>query len=486
MSVSEIDVFKLTEELTKLPQETSWLEFKHNNSDPKMIGEDISALANAAVLAERDCAYMIWGVANETHDIEGTDVDLRRQKVGNEELENWLRHQLSNNADFEMLSGEKKGIHIQMLRIRAAVLRPIAFENMPFVRIGSYTKKLHDYPEVQARLWDRLRNINFENQASLTDLDMVTAVHMLDASLLFSEAKVPEPTTVGEYARLFCDEKLLRRQDDGRYSVTNLGALLFARKISDFPRVSRKAVRIIQYRGANRMEMVREIDGKKGYAAGFENMIQFILAITPADEPIMGGLRKPTSAFPEIAIRELVANALIHQDLTITGAGPLIEVFSDRIEIGNPGKCLVAIERIVDCSPKSRNEDMAAIMRRMHICEEAGGGWDKAVMGCEEKHLPAPKMMTYEDSVRVTLSAKSDFSKMTSAEKLWACYLHACVLYVENQFLTNTSLRNRFGLGEESSASVSRLIKDAIDEKFIKVFDPETAKRYMKYVPFWA
>ena len=140
----------------------------------------------------------------------------------------------------------------------------------------------------------------------------------------------------------------------------------------------------------------------------------------------------------------------------------------------------------MDCSPKSRNEDMAAIMRRMHICEEAGGGWDKAVMGCEEKHLPAPKMMTYEDSVRVTLSAKSDFSKMTSAEKLWACYLHACVLYVENQFLTNTSLRNRFGLGEESSASVSRLIKDAITEKFIKVFDPETAKRYMKYVPFWA
>lgn len=193
MSVSEIDVFKLTEELTKLPQETSWLEFKHNNSDPKMIGEDISALANAAVLAERDCAYMIWGVANETHNIEGTDVDLRRQKVGNEELENWLRHQLSNNADFEMLSGEKKGIRIQMLCIRAAVLRPIAFENMPFVRIGSYTKKLHDYPEVQARLWDRLRNINFENQASLTDLDMVTAVHMLDASLLFSEANLRIP-----------------------------------------------------------------------------------------------------------------------------------------------------------------------------------------------------------------------------------------------------------------------------------------------------
>lgn len=486
MSAENIDVVKLVVELARMPRETAWLEFKLNKDDPDMIGTDISALANAAVLAERDYAYMVWGVEDGTHNILGTTVDLAAQKVGNEELENWLRHQLSNNADFEILSDESDGVRIQVLRISAAVLRPVAFENVPYIRIGSYTKKLHDYQEVQSRLWDRLRNVNFECQASITDLEMVTAVQMLDAGVLFAETKTPEPTSVEGFAKLFCDEKILRRQDDGRYSVTNLGAALFAKRISDFPRIARKAVRVIQYRGINRLEMVREIDVGTGYAAGFENLIQFILALTPAEEPIIGGMRKPRSAYPEITIRELVANALIHQDFTITGAGPLIEIFDDRIEISNPGKCLVEAERIIDCSPKSRNEDIAALMRRMHICEEAGGGWDKAVLGCEGMHLAAPRLMLYDESVRVTISLKSDFAKMNIAERLWACYLHACVLFVEDRYLTNATLRDRFGLKEESSASISRLIKDALEKKMIKPFDPNTARRYMKYVPMWA
>ena len=480
------DVFILVRELAKSPIETSWIEFKKNKDDPNMIGEDISALANAAVLEERDCAYMIWGVDDKTHEIEGTVVNLNTQKKGNEELENWLRHQLSKNVDFEIFNAEENGIRLVVLRVCASCQYPVSFENVPFIRIGSYTKKLHDYPEVQLRLWDRLRNSNFEKQASMINLDMTSAVQMLDASLFFSETKTPEPTTIEGYAKLFCDENIMRKQDDGRYSITNLGATLFAKNISAFPRVSRKAIRVIQYRGSNRTEMIREIDGKKGYAAGFDNLIQFIMALTPAEEPIVGGFRRPLSAYPEIAIRELVANALIHQDMTLTGTGPIIEIFSDRIEINNPGKCLVSIDRIVDCPPKSRNEDMAALMRRMHICEEAGGGWDKAVLGCEEKHIPAPQITLYDESMRVVLSLKSDFTKMTEAEKLWTCYLHACILYLEDRYLTNASLRERFGLGDESAASISRLIKEAVRVQKIKPFDPNTAKRYMKYVPIWA
>ena len=95
-------------------------------------------------------------------------------------------------------------------------------------------------------------------------------------------------------------------------------------------------------------------------------------------------------------------------------------------------------------------------------------------------------MTLYEDSVKVTISIKSDYSKMTSKERLWACYLHACVRYVEDQFLTNATLRRRFGLDEESSANISRLIREALEAKLVKAYDPETAKRYMKYVPFWA
>lgn len=50
---------KLVLELCKLPNETGWVEFKQNNWRPEMIGQDISALANSAVLAEKSYAYMI-------------------------------------------------------------------------------------------------------------------------------------------------------------------------------------------------------------------------------------------------------------------------------------------------------------------------------------------------------------------------------------------------------------------------------------------
>lgn len=78
----------LVSELVKLPDETPWLEFKHNNYDPDMIGRDISALANAATLHEKSYAYMVWGVQDETHEIVGTDRNLQNIKKGNQELEN--------------------------------------------------------------------------------------------------------------------------------------------------------------------------------------------------------------------------------------------------------------------------------------------------------------------------------------------------------------------------------------------------------------
>ena len=100
--------------------------------------------------------------------------------------------------------------------------------------------------------------------------------------------------------------------------------------------------------------------------------------------------------------------------------------------------------------------------------------------------LPAPKIVLYQENTRVTLFSELPFTNISSEDKLWACYLHACIKQVQGEQLTNKSLRERFGVGESSSASISRLIKDAVDKKVIKPLDPDTAPRYMKYIPFWA
>ena len=79
---------RLIIELCKYPNETPWIEFKHNNYEPFMIGCDISALANSAALAEKSCSYMLWGIDDVTHEIVGTDHSLQTLKKGSEEVFN--------------------------------------------------------------------------------------------------------------------------------------------------------------------------------------------------------------------------------------------------------------------------------------------------------------------------------------------------------------------------------------------------------------
>lgn len=477
---------KLVNELCKLPSESPWIEFKHNNYDPDMIGKDISALANSAALYEKNCAYMLWGIDDATHEIVGTEYNLQTLKKGNQELENWLRSLLSQNAEFEFHEVKMNDKRVGVLIIYRAVNHTVTFEKTDYIRVGSYTKKLNEYPTLQAQLWDRIRNSKFEERYAKQDLELVEALRLIDYTVYFDITGIPQPTEANGIAHYLLEESILAKQDDGLYAITNLGAILLAKRLSDFSRISRKAIRAVQYSGKNRLNMLKEVIGEKGYVVGFEGLIKYIEALIPTEEVITGAIRKQKTAYPILAIREAVANALIHQDFSITGTGPVVEIFQNRIEITNSGTPLVEISRIIDNPPRSRNEKLAALMRRLRMCEELGTGWDKIVLTCELKQLPAPKIDLFEECTRVTLYAEMPFSSIAPEDKLWACYLHACIKQVQGEQLTNASLRARFGLKESSSGSVSRLIKEAVNQKYIKPFDPTTAPRYMKYVPIWA
>lgn len=477
---------KLVNELRKYKDETSWLEFKHNNFNPEMIGADISALANGAALSEKNFAYMLWGIKDDTHDIEGTSFNLQNLKKGNQEIENWLRSLLSNNADFSFDSVEMPEGRVGILKIAKAVNQPVTFRKTGFIRIGSYTKKLNDYPSVEARLWDKLRSERFEERYARENLNLEDALALLDYSTYFGIIGTPQPSSADGIAHYMLEEHFIMRQDNGLYSITNLGCILLSRRLAEFDRLSRKAVRIVQYADNGRLNMQKEEVGTKGYAAGFESLVKYLEALLPSREVINGALRERKSAFPPVAIREIVANSLIHQDFSISGAGPVVEIFSNRIEVTNPGTPLIDIKRIIDNPPKSRNEKLAEVMRRLRMCEELGTGWDKIVIACELQQLPAPKIEIFAESTKVTLYARENFAALSLADKLWACYLHACIKRVQGEYLTNSSLRDRFGLKETSSGTVSRLIKEAVKANLIKPLDPDTAPRYMKYIPAWA
>lgn len=476
----------LIHQLVALPSEYEWLEFKMNNADPQMIGEDISALANGAAYCDHPKAYLVWGVDNDTHEVNGTSFDPLKAKKGNQDLEIWLRTQLSENADFSFESTEYEGKPVVVMTVSRAIERTVMFQRTEYIRVGSHTKKINDVPNMKAVLWDHLRSQRFEDLYAAQDLSATEVLSLLDYPTYFELQRQPIPNGTESIIHYLKEDCLISQQDDGNYAITNLGAILLAKRLQPFPTVSRKAARVVQYRNDSRTEIIREMTDERGFAICYESLIQLIEALIPAHEEIEGGRRRTVLAFPDITIREIVANALIHQDLSMHGTGPLIEVFSNRIEITNPGVPLIEISRIVDNPPKSRNEKLAALMRRFHICEESGSGWDKTIESCEMERLPAPKIKLYPDSMRVTLYSYIPYADLKPEDKLWACYMHACIQYVNDKEMTNATLRERFGLDESYKSQTSRLIRQAIDKQLLKPFDENTAPRYMRYIPAWA
>ena len=476
----------LVKELCKVESENSCIEFKHSNYNQDMIGKDISALANGAAYEEKDCAYMIWGVDDKTHEIVGTDYDQYSLKIGNQEIESWLRTMLSKNANFEFHTVEIDGKKVVVLIIYKATHYTVTFKKIDYIRVGSYTKQLNEYPSMQASVWDKIRAQKFEERGAKNDLSLQKALDYLNYNSYFELLKKSVPASNENIAHYLLEDNIIKKQDNGLYQITNLGAILFAKKLSDFKNIERKAIRMVQYEGNNRLEITREFTGEKGYATGFYELVEILKIMIPSKEKFDGAIRTTYSKYPIIALREIIANALIHQDFSVVGAGPIVEIFETRIEVSNPGKPLVDVNRIIDNPPKSRNEKLASLMRRLKMCEELGSGWDRIAMSCELQQLPSPKIEVYEESTKVCIYSEMEFSNIPIEDKIWACYLHACLKYVSNEALTNSSLRERFGLKSTYSASISRLIKDTLGENLIKPIDPKTAPRYMKYIPFWA
>ncbi len=103
--MDKMQLQSLVFELTALPNETEWMEFKHNKVIPDEIGEYVSALANSAALHGKPCAYVLWGVDDKTRQVVGTTFRPRELKVGNEAFENWLLVHLDPRVDVRFHEG---------------------------------------------------------------------------------------------------------------------------------------------------------------------------------------------------------------------------------------------------------------------------------------------------------------------------------------------------------------------------------------------
>ncbi|MXZ26973.1 MAG: transcriptional regulator [Gammaproteobacteria bacterium] len=480
------DFAAIVRNLCRPDGETEWIEYKRNYVNPEEVGRYISALANGAALNEEPFGYLMWGVVDKTGELVGTTFDPKTAKKGNEPLETWLLRLLNPKIQFGFHVVEVDDNRIVVAEVHAAVNVPVIFRNVDYIRVGSVTKPLREVPERERALWRIFDKTPYEGRVNLDGMEASDALGLLDWPAYFRLLKFPVPQDLALAAGTLSSDGLLRQNEANSWGVANLGALLFAEDLGNFPVLARKTVRVIQYPGKSRMETTREHVFNSGYASGFERLIDYMDALLPSREVIHNGIRENVAAFPNVAVRELIANMLIHQDLAATGTGPMVEVFADRIEISNPGESLVAAERMIDAPPRSRNEAMAGLMRRIGICEERGSGIDKAMLSIELAQLPPPLFETPPGATRVTVFARRDFKEMSKMDRIRAVYQHSCLRYIMGEKTTNATLRERFGISNANSAVVSRLLGDALKAGVIVIEDEAAGFRSRAYIPFWA
>ena len=476
----------LINDLLRLPAETSWVEFKENNVDALLIGKLISALSNAARLADQVFAYVLWGVRDADHAAVGTTFEPSSQLQRGQPLDLWLSQRLQPAIAFNFKPVDYNGVRLILLEIPAATTSPVDFDRQAFIRIGSATPRLSDYPERLKALWAKLQSYVWESGIAAPFLSGDDVLARLDYAAYFDLTGQHLPDNrKGIFDKLKADH-LIQADVGGHWSITHLGAIVLAKRLTDFaPSIARKAIRFVAYNGLSRADTVtHRHDGPKGYAIGFTGFIDFIDGLMPRHEFIGKAFREERPLYPAIAIRELVANALIHQDMTVTGAGPLVEMFSDRLEITNPGQPLVQPDRFLDFPPRSRNEALASLMRRMKLCEEQGTGIDKVLDAVEFHQLPAPDFRAEGGAVRAILYAPRRFADMTPQERVRACYQHAALRYVSGQRMKNSTLSERLGIDSQNAAQTSVVIRQTLNAGLIRPADP--AHPRAGYVPFWA
>lgn len=472
-----LDILK--ESLYPIPRELNDLDWK----------SDISA--NGKRLAEHVCAFcnhpggglFAYGINNDA-----TFATLNREKI--EDITTKLANVASNNLSVKVTIEhdvqEYEGHSILFVYVPEHHERPVFIRgkehSIAFHRVAGRTEQMTD-AQIRAMMANSM-GMPFEKRLAKEGLTANEILQLLHYQRFFELQQKVCPTESAVILSRLSDFGVCKQQGE-RWSITNLGALLFARDLNQFEFLSNRAVIVRHYKGKNNRELIDETRGQLGYAAGFSGLINYISE--RVSEETIDIHRERIHQYPIVAIREFVANALVHQNFDIQGIPLSIEIFANKLVITNPGASLNEVHRLIDLPPQSRNEYLAGKLLLLNICERRGSGIDRAIAAIEEMNLPAPSICSEDVYTRVTLYPYKNVKEMSKDEKNMACYQHACLMNEDGERLNNKAVRERFRLTKNQTDVASRIIADAVESGWLKVYDDGSAsKKYATYVPFYA
>ena len=471
----------LTKSLHPIPSERNEIDWKSGLSpDSHRLAQHICAFAN-----ENGGGFFAFGVQDSGVDFctfSREEAEAIVSRLGSIAANN-----LSDAIKVEHEIAIYEGHPILFVHIPEYPSRPIYLRGKDiyesYCRTAGQTRKMPRH--LVGRLLAAQQGIAFEEMTAKAGLTAEEVLSLIDYEFVIEHSGKSAPSTTAATLSLLKDYKICR-ENGNLWDVTNLGAILFANNLSDFPAFESKYVIVRKYQGDNNRFLERDLFFRRGYACEMEDMVDQIMKLMPRRENFSTTARKDTYPYPEVAVRELLANACIHQDLDFEGANVCVELYDGRLSITNPGAPLVEVNRMIDTLPVSRNNKLAEAMFQLHLCEKRGSGMDRTVASLEEKHLPPYKVVASQEFTRVFIYPEKSFAQMTKTERIDACYQHACLLSEDGKAMTNQSLRERLGVSKNNSAMISRLIRDAVEAGLIKASsDDNESRKFQSYIPYY-
>jgi predicted HTH transcriptional regulator len=481
MTWQERAIKSLKNSLHPIPTELNEIDWKSDLSPNKeRLAEHLSAFSN-----HKNGGFLVFGVNNDAtmQSVTKDKANLIIQKLGNIAF-----NALSESIQIQHATIDYDGHALLFFYIPEQPEKPIHLRGKTiydsFCRSAGQTVKMSKVAIKQ--MISSSLGISFEEQIAKPNLSDKEVLDLLDYKRFYEllDKNTPKATdtiisTLTEYGFVL--------QDGDAFGITNLGAILLATDLTKFSHLKGKTVRILRYTGTNNLVLDKSHTETSGYAVAFESMVDYIMKNLPQQEIIKDAIRKNKTEIPRTTIREFLANALVHQDFSITGTHVMVEIFTDRVVMTNPGTPLNDVNRFIDFPPQSRNEDMAQSLLLFNICERRGSGVDRAIEALETALMPPPEFTKGDFFTRVFIYGAQKLSAMSKQDKIRACYQHCCLLYENKKEMTNQSVRERFEIDKKNFSIASRIINDTLDAGLIKLADPESVSRkFASYIPHYA
>ena len=480
MNWKEKAIKLLDKSLKPVPQELNEIDWKGGLSDDKeRLAQHICAFSNLL-----GGGILVYGINNDVSYVDMTKDMIERIVT---RLDNIAQNRMFTPIQIEHAVMEYNGhpllfVYIPEFREKPMYLRGTDIYNS-YIRSAGHTVRM-SRQQVRSLIADS-EGISYEEGIAKRGLTPKEVLTLLNYNKLFELLERQLPSTP-EGILSFMEELGICRHESVGYSITNLGAILFANSLSSFDTVKGKGVTVYRYVGNNNRQLLFKQEDGFGYAVGLEGLISFVMRNT-GTEHIDGAVRELIPTYPRVAIREFIANALVHQDFTIKGMPITIEIFDNRLTITNPGYSLNDVNRLIDLPPHSRNEQMAQLMLQLGLCERRGSGIDRAVEAMEKMLLPAYKAESGNDFTRITLYPRKSVADLTKEERINACYQHCCLAYADNETMNNQSVRERFGLNKNQGTIASHIISDTVAKGLIKSSNPDSeSRKFVSYIPYYA